>query len=122
MPNLGSYQRARDRRCLRTAILFFSSFYGVAATTAEPGIINWALANIQNGLDQPARNRRSTNLAGQCLRGAGRRWRIWRTRGCLNCHGGPGVKSAKFTEGMLPYPPDLKDIAKEKADRHNCSG
>jgi mono/diheme cytochrome c family protein len=32
-------------------------------------------------------------------------------RGCVNCHGGPGVSWAKFSEGLNPGPPDLKDVA-----------
>ena len=31
-------------------------------------------------------------------------------RGCVNCHGGPGIKWAKFSEGLNPGPPDLKDV------------
>jgi hypothetical protein len=39
-------------------------------------------------------------------------------RGCVNCHGGPGVKWAKFSEGLHPDPPDLKEIANERAPQH----
>ena len=38
-------------------------------------------------------------------------------RGCGNCHGGPGVTWAKFSEGLRPDPPDLKDIAGELEPR-----
>ena len=30
--------------------------------------------------------------------------------GCTNCHGGPGVNWAKFSEGLHPDPPDLKEV------------
>jgi mono/diheme cytochrome c family protein len=30
--------------------------------------------------------------------------------GCTNCHGAPGVSWAKFSEGLHPDPPDLKEI------------
>jgi mono/diheme cytochrome c family protein len=33
--------------------------------------------------------------------------------GCINCHGAPGVKWAKFSEGLQPDPPDLKDVVRE---------
>ena len=33
--------------------------------------------------------------------------------GCANCHGGPGVDWAKFSEGLHPDPPDLKDVVGE---------
>ena len=32
------------------------------------------------------------------------------SRGCVNCHGGPGATWAKFSEGLNPSPPDLKDV------------
>ena len=34
-------------------------------------------------------------------------------RGCVNCHGAPGVPWAKYSEGMRPWPADLKEIAKD---------
>ena len=35
-------------------------------------------------------------------------------RGCANCHGAPGVAWAKFSEGLRPDPPDLKDVVNER--------
>jgi hypothetical protein len=32
----------------------------------------------------------------------------------MNCHGGPGVKWAKFSERLHPDPPDLKELANER--------
>ena len=31
--------------------------------------------------------------------------------GCANCHGAPGVKWLKYSEGLHPDPPDLKEVA-----------
>jgi mono/diheme cytochrome c family protein len=95
------------------AIFFFGGFYSVAATAAEPGIINWALVNVRIA----SINRRATDsppVSLDNLTSVEAGARAFAARGCLNCHGGPGVKWAKFTEGMLPYPPDLKDIAKDR--------
>jgi hypothetical protein len=39
--------------------------------------------------------------------------RAYSELGCVNCHGAPGVNWAKFSEGLRPDPPDLKDVAKE---------
>jgi mono/diheme cytochrome c family protein len=39
--------------------------------------------------------------------------RAFASRGCANCHGAPGVTWAKFSEGLRPDPPDLKDIVKD---------
>ena len=34
-------------------------------------------------------------------------------RGCASCHGGPGVTWARFSEGLRPDPPDLKEVVKD---------
>ena len=34
--------------------------------------------------------------------------------GCANCHGAPGVNWAKFSEGLQPDPPDLKEVVNER--------
>jgi mono/diheme cytochrome c family protein len=95
------------------AIFFFGGFYCVAATAAEPGIINWALVNVRvASINRHAIDNPQVSLDNPSTVPAGAR--AFAARGCLNCHGGPGVKWAKFTEGMTPYPPDLKDIAKER--------
>jgi hypothetical protein len=98
---------------LGAAGFFFGGFYSVAATAAEPGIINWALVNVRIA----SINRRATDsppVSLDNLTSVEAGARAFAARGCLNCHGGPGVKWAKFTEGMLPYPPDLKDLAKDR--------
>jgi mono/diheme cytochrome c family protein len=41
--------------------------------------------------------------------------RAFSERGCATCHGAPGVTWAKFSEGMRPYPPDLKELANERS-------
>ncbi|MGB7833776.1 MAG: cytochrome c [Xanthobacteraceae bacterium] len=38
--------------------------------------------------------------------------------GCANCHGAPGVKWAKFSEGLNPGPPDLKESMSDEAPAH----
>jgi mono/diheme cytochrome c family protein len=37
--------------------------------------------------------------------------RAFAKAGCANCHGAPGVEWAKFSEGLNPDPPDLKENA-----------
>ena len=95
------------------AIFFFGGFYSVAAIAAEPGIINWALVKVRvASINRRATDNSPTSLDDPSAVQAGAR--AFAASGCLNCHGGPGVKWAKFTEGMMPYPPDLKDIAKDR--------
>src|SRR5262249_47196411 len=35
----------------------------------------------------------------------------------VNCHGGPGVEWQKFSEGLRPDPPDLKELAPQRDPR-----
>jgi hypothetical protein len=44
--------------------------------------------------------------------------RAYAARGCVYCHGGPGAEWAKFSEGLRPDPPDLKDIVKSRQPSH----
>ena len=34
---------------------------------------------------------------------------------CANCHGAPGVSWAKFSEGLHPDPPDLKEVVDHRS-------
>jgi len=96
---------------------FFAGFYNVAASAGDVGIVNWAMAYIREAsikrqanetppikLDDPATVREGA--------------RAFAEQGCANCHGAPGVKSAKFSEGLDPGPPDLKDVGKEDDPAH----
>jgi len=44
--------------------------------------------------------------------------RAFSARGCVNCHGGPGANWAKFSEGLHPSPPDLKEVVNGLEPRH----
>ena len=94
-------------------VFFFGGYHNVAATAEEPSIVKWMLAQIRSSsvarhatpsppmsLDDPA-----TVRAGA---------RAYSVRGCPACHGAPGVNWEKFSEGMRPYPPDLKEVAKQR--------
>jgi mono/diheme cytochrome c family protein len=94
------------------AVFFFGGFYNVAATEPNPGFVDGALTQIRgasinrHAADQPpmAMEDAATIQAGA---------RAFASRGCANCHGAPGVMWAKFSEGLRPDPPDLKDVAKD---------
>jgi mono/diheme cytochrome c family protein len=94
------------------ASFFFGGFYNVAGTQADPKLVAAALQFVREasvvrhatdappaGIDSPA-----TIQAGA---------RAYAARGCTTCHGGPGVGWAKFSEGMRPDPPDLKEETKD---------
>lgn len=91
------------------AVFFFGGFYSVAGTQEEQGIVAAALIHIrQASIDRHAVDMPSVSLDDPATVQAGAR--AFSARGCVNCHGGPGVNWAKFSEGLHPSPPDLKEI------------
>ena len=95
-------------------VYFFGGFYSVAGTQDDPAIVKWALVKVRNAsiakhaTDNPPRN---LNDPATVQAGA----RQFLERGCAYCHGAPGVDWAKFSEGMHPDPPDLKEVAEVRS-------
>ncbi len=93
---------------------FLLGFYDVAASADDPAVVAWALPSVR----EASVDRHSAGLAppislddpAVIQTGA----RAFRERGCPTCHGAPGVDWAKFSEGMHPDPPDLKDVADDE--------
>jgi mono/diheme cytochrome c family protein len=97
---------------IAAAIFFLGGYYNVAATAADPDVVKWALAHVrQASIERHATDRAPTELNDAVTLRAGAR--AYSERGCVNCHGGPGVQWAKFSEGLHPDPPDLKEVANE---------
>lgn len=93
-------------------VYFFGGYYNVAASEPDPGIVAWALPRVR----EASINRRSgitppISLEDPAVIRAGAR--AFQERGCVTCHGAPGANWAKFSEGLRPDPPDLKDVVKE---------
>jgi len=91
------------------AVFFFGGYYSVAGTAEEPAIVRWALIQVRSAsinrhaTDVPPAN---INEPASVQTGA----KTYSALGCANCHGAPGVNWAKFSEGLHPDPPDLKEI------------
>jgi cytochrome c553 len=94
---------------LSAAVFFFGGFYNIAASEEDPAIVHWALVKVRTnsivhyandqppaGLDEPAKVQAGA--------------RAFSELGCVHCHGAPGVKWSKFSEGLHPDPPDLKEV------------
>jgi mono/diheme cytochrome c family protein len=95
------------------AVFFFGGFYSVATTAQEPEIVHWALVKVRMAsVDRHAKDEPSKTLDSADAQRAGAR--AYSERGCVNCHGGPGVEWAKFSEGLRPDPPDLKEIVQAR--------
>jgi hypothetical protein len=98
---------------LAAAAYFFGGFYSVAATAEDPAIVKWALIKVRvASISRHATDAPPIPLDDPANIQAGAR--AFAARGCTNCHGGPGVEWAKFSEGLNPDPPDLKDVVKER--------
>jgi mono/diheme cytochrome c family protein len=90
------------------AVFFFGGFYNVAASQEDPGFVRWALVKVRNAsIARHATDRAPGNLGDPAAVQAGARQFL--ERGCANCHGAPGFDWAKFSEGLHPDPPDLKE-------------
>jgi mono/diheme cytochrome c family protein len=95
---------------LAGAALAFGGYVSVAARGEDPAWLQWALvkartASIErHATDGPPAG---WNEAGKVHEGA----RSFVTRGCVQCHGAPGMEWSKFSEGLNPGPPDLKEVA-----------
>ncbi|HME28783.1 MAG TPA: cytochrome c [Pseudolabrys sp.] len=90
----------------------FGGFYSVAANEEDPAIINWALVKVRiNSIVRHAQDQPPSGFDDPTKVQDGAR--VFNELGCTNCHGAPGVKWAKFSEGLRPDPPDLKDVVQE---------
>ena len=96
------------------AAWFLGGFYSVAATAGDPDIVKWALIQVRTA----SINRHATQLPPADFSAEGRRptgARAFAELGCANCHGAPGVTWAKFSEGLRPDAPDLKEVVGDRS-------
>jgi hypothetical protein len=101
---------------LGAAAYFFGGFYSVAATQPEPGLVAKALIRVREAsIDRHATQKPPMSLDDPAFVQAGAR--AFSERGCPTCHGGPGVNWAKFSEGLRPDPPDLKEVVADTEPR-----
>ena len=98
---------------IAAAIFFFGGFWSVAESEDDPAIVKWALASVRGAsVARHATGTPPANLDDPATVQAGAR--VYSTIGCVNCHGAPGVKWTKFSEGLVPVPADLVAMAKER--------
>jgi mono/diheme cytochrome c family protein len=91
------------------AIFFLAGFYSVAATAEDPTVVGWALARVRTAsIERHANEQPPSSINDPASVQAGAK--EFAEHGCPTCHGAPGVSWAKFSEGMHPDPPDLKDV------------
>jgi len=89
---------------------FLGGFFNVAATEEDNAIVKWGLIRVRTAsIDRHASGTPPLKLDDQAIIRDGAR--AFARVGCVNCHGAPGVEWAKFSEGLNPDPPDLKETA-----------
>ena len=94
------------------AVYFFGGYYSVAGSQEDPAILHWALVKVRtNSIVHHAHDQPPAGFDDPAKVQAGAR--EFAEHGCVNCHGAPGVKWAKFSEGLHPDPPDLKEVVAE---------
>jgi mono/diheme cytochrome c family protein len=99
---------------LGAGAFFFGGFFNVAASQDDPDIITWALEHVRiASIARHATELPTASLNDSALVQAGAK--SFSERGCVHCHGGPGVEWSKFSEGLNPGPPDLKDVVGDMA-------
>jgi hypothetical protein len=98
---------------IAAAVFFFGGFYSVAGTASDPAVVSWVLGRTRAAsIARHATDNPTASLDDPAVVQAGAR--AFSTRGCTNCHGGPGVDWARFAEGLRPEPPDLKELAPDR--------
>ena len=91
---------------------FFGGFFNIAASEQDPAPVAWVLIHVREAsIDHHATDTPPKSLDDPATIRAGAR--AFADRGCVLCHGGPGAQWAKFSEGLNPGPPDLKELAGE---------
>ena len=92
------------------AVFFFGGFYSVAGTAEDPAAVTWALTKVRTAsIDRHANDSPPAAFGETAMVQAGAK--AYASFGCANCHGAPGVKWLKYSEGLHPDPPDLKKVA-----------
>jgi mono/diheme cytochrome c family protein len=93
-------------------VLFFGGYYSVAGTEPDLAPVKWALVSVRSAsIARHATDQPTIKLDDPDAVKAGAR--AFAELGCANCHGAPGVKWAKFSEGLHPDPPDLAEVGKD---------
>src|ERR1700759_5182838 len=89
---------------------FFGGFFDVSASYDDNPVVKWALIHVRTAsIDRHASGTPPLKLDDPAVIQDGAR--AFAKAGCANCHGAPGVEWAKFSEGLNPDPPDLKENA-----------
>jgi mono/diheme cytochrome c family protein len=97
---------------IAAGVYFFGGFYSVAASEEDPWIVRKLLPLVRTAsVKRHAIDKPPMSLDDPEVVKAGAR--AFEQQGCWNCHGAPGKEWQKFSEGLRPDPPDLKEDVKD---------
>ncbi len=103
---------------IAAAVFTGFGFYNVAANRPDyPAVAWWVAKTMDSSVQRHADNSVPfpPALDDPQMIQAGAKSYV--EEGCVDCHGGVGVKPAEFTKGMNPEPPELVETAAEWDDR-----
>lgn len=105
---------------IAAAIFFFGGYYNVAGTAAEPEFVKWALSHIRDAsIERHAKDDPPASLNDPASVRAGAR--AFSERGCVNCHGGPGVDWANSPKDCVQTLPTSRNWP-TRPRRKSCFG
>lgn len=91
------------------AVYFFGGYYSVAANEEHYDVVTWALTTVRKAsIARHSAGAPPFSLDEAAVVQAGAR--AYAARGCIACHGAPGMGWEKYSEGLNPDPPDLKKV------------
>lgn len=97
---------------LGAMVFLLGGYFDVATGWEDPPPVKAVVARIREAsIARHATDAPPADLGSETRVKAGAR--AFATLGCVNCHGAPGVTWQKFSEGMNPDPPDLKEVVGE---------
>jgi mono/diheme cytochrome c family protein len=101
---------------IAAGVYLFGGFYNVAANVNDVAIVDWALVYVRDAsINRHAGGTAPIKLDDlETIRAGARGFAEQR---CASCHGAPGVDWIKFSEGLNPGPPDLKEEATSEPEQ-----
>lgn len=95
---------------IAAAGFFFGGFFNLSAQEQDSPLVAQQIVRVRvASIARHATDKPPANFGDESRVQAGAR--AFAAAGCVQCHGGPGVQWAKFSEGLNPDPPDLKKEA-----------
>jgi mono/diheme cytochrome c family protein len=95
--------------CIAGLIYIYSGAFNVAATAADPKILEWILSTtMDRSVSQHAKE---IQAPAQLTDEQARQGYAFYNQTCVHCHGAPGKDAPGISKGLNPEPPSLTDVS-----------